>query len=268
MKTLGTSAFWILFLLITLGGLSYLGVWSIFNNSVQGIAISFIFFAMIVFGILFSKFEIFDSGTWSQNALSFTIGFWLWAILAGGTTKSVLALTQNDLFASISSQLPQFLEFVMNAFVIPVAEEMFWIIGIPYALIALFDLLGKKYDLFSNKWLQLLLIIIIGGVTFASFHVGKSFLLFLLSAFLFRTIMIVGVIGDSTLDVIPFISLLPAFAVGSHIGNNFSSYGLVNGTSLLFGGNIFIALIISGIFVALFYSGIRQLLSMFGVVRA
>ncbi len=229
---LGGSAFWILVILVSLVGLSYLGVWSYHNNSVKGLAISVIFFGMILTGIIFSKFEIFNSGSWEQNCTSFMIAFVIWVFL-GGSDKSILSLTQNNLFASISSDLPRFLDFTLTAFVIPVSEELLWLIGIPFAIMAIMDLMGIQWKFMKNIWLQIGVISIVSGITFALFHVGKLFIAFLVAAFIFRTVQIVLTYGDIKANIFPWIALVSSFGLGAHIGNNWGDYGFSEGMNVL-----------------------------------
>ena len=236
---IGGSIFWIGALLVSLAGLILLSIWSFQNNSVKGIAISFIFFAMITSGIIFSKFEIFNSGTWSENSLSFMLGLVLYLFI-GGAGKSVLAVSQNNLFSSISSELPQFLEMIMNNFVIPISEETFWMIGIPFAIIGMMNIIGKskKASFAKNTFFQMFVVILVSGASFAAFHVGKYLMGFLVAAFIFRMLMVLTVVGDQKFDWLPFIRVVPAFAVGAHIGNNWGDSGFVNGLQLLTSNNI------------------------------
>ena len=149
---IGGSIFWILFSLLSLVWLSYLAIWSYQNNSIKGVVISMIFFAMIISGIVLSRFEIFDLGTWKENAISFSAGFGLWAFINSSFgTQSILSVSQNYLFASISGELPQFIDVLMNGIVVPVAEEFFWMFAIPYAVISILNILEKRYSFFSSS---------------------------------------------------------------------------------------------------------------------
>ena len=258
---IGGSIFWVFIILVSLMGLSYLGIWAYQNDSVKGATISFIFFAMIITGIVLSKFEIFNIGTWSENCLSFTLGFGIW--MAFGLfmgTQSVLSVSQNQYFSAISSELPQLLDFLTTIFVIPISEELFWMIAIPFSLFTIFNLLGKKYPIFSNNILQIFLISIVSGVTFAAFHVGKLIINFLLAAYIFRTIMIVLVYGDQKYDIIKKINLVVAFSLGAHIGNNLINYGFVKGNLILFDNFAAVGWMIYLLFLVIFISGFNKLL--------
>ena len=224
---IGGSIFWILLILISLGGLAYLLIWSFFNDSVKGVVVATIFITLITSGILLSRLKVFDFHSWGDNALSFTLGFAVWAGIGSFFgQQSVLSVSQNYLLATIASDLPQLVEVVMNVFIVPIAEEIFWMIGIPFALITIMNQIGKKWEFFSNQWLQMFIIIVVASSTFAAFHVGKAFILFIIAAIIFRTIMIVMVYGDQNFDILKSINLVTGFAVGAHIANNMINYGV------------------------------------------
>lgn len=259
---IGGSAFWVLIILISILGLSFLGIWSYQNNSVKGAIISFIFFAMIVTGIVLSKFEIFNLGTWGENSLSFTIGFLIWlfiGIFFG--TQSILSVSENALFAAIAGELPQLTEFLMNAFVIPISEELFWMVAIPFSIITIMNITAKNKTLsfFENSWFQIFVIVLVSGITFAAFHVGKLFVAFLIAAFLFRASMVVLVYGDMKLDILKPIRLIVSFALGAHIGNNLINYGLRKSWILLTTNFWAIGWIVFALFFIIFLSAINQI---------
>ena len=194
-----------------------------------------IFFVMIISGILFSKFEIFNIGTWKENSVSFTIGFALWSIISGlFGTQSILSVTKNHLFATIAGELPQFIDVLMNGIVVPISEEIFWMFAIPYGVLSILNVLKKKYEVFNNETLQIIIVAIISASTFAIFHVGKSALtMFLISAVLFRSIMIILVFGDRKLDLIKKFNLVASFSVGAHIANNLFQGGITTANIVL-----------------------------------
>lgn len=260
----GGVIFWLSILLLSLGGALYLAIWAFFAENSPVSIISQIFLIMMLIGIvsvilavMFKGIDFISSGTFSENALSFTLGFIIWSSIvsfAGGSQNSILSVGQNNLFASIASQLPQSIEFLFNTFIIPVAEESFWIIAIPFVVILIMDYIGNSFSIAKNPVIQIITVAVIGGLTFAVFHVGKLFLAFIIAAIIFRSLIVVGVYGDLKLDIIPGIKLLPAFAVGAHIGNNWADYGLLNGIGMLnanfftYGWIIYSALLIILIF--------------------
>lgn len=261
------SIFWIVAYLVSLGGLIWIAIWAFFNNSVTGVVIAFIFFMMLVSSFVLSKRTLFQTGTWKQNATSFTLGFIIWMFI-GGFKQSVLSVAQNNLFSTIAGELPQFLEFVMNTFVIPIAEESLWIIALPDVLHFLFDQIGgavRSLSFLKNKIVQLIAIAAIAATSFALFHVGNiGFAAFLIAAIVFRSIMIFFVVGDQSLNTIPIITVVPAFAVGAHIGNNLAQYGVGKGLTLIM-QNLQIGWLIIGLFIIIFLSAIDNFIGLFSV---
>lgn len=240
-------------------------MWSFHNESIRGAVIASLFIGMILTGIVFALFNYgtksFDFGDWGENSLSFALGFILWLFIAA-SPQNILSITQNSLFSSISTELPRFTEFILGSLVIPIAEEIFWMIGIPFAIIGTMNIIGKKYKIASNVWLQLLIITIITGVTFAIFHVGKYLILFLIAAFIFRTIMVWTVIADQEINWLKPLKLVPSFTVGAHIANNWSAFGLLNGFQILIENGI-VGWLIIGFLVLIFISATVKLIGMF-----
>ena len=257
---IGGSIFWILMVLLSLSGLAYLLIWSFHNDSVRGVVISVIFTTLIIAGILLSRMKIFDFYSWGDNALSFTLGFFAWLGLGRlFGTQSILSVSENHLFAAIAADLPQLVEVILNVFIIPIAEEIFWMIGIPFALISVMNELGKKYPLWKNLYLQMFVIIVVASVTFAIFHVGKMFIGFMIAAIVFRTIMIVLIYGEHKFDIIKGINLVVGFAIGAHIANNMISTGIQK-TYLVLQTNTTVFIIVLVFFGVLFLSALNTIL--------
>jgi hypothetical protein len=258
--SIGGSIFWILMVLISLTGLSYLLVWSFHNDSVKGVVVSVVFVTLIISGILLSRLKIFDYASWGDNTLSFSIGFFIWfAVGKFFGPQSILSISQNYLFASIASDLPQLIEIIMNVFIIPISEEIFWMFGIPFSLITIMTVIGEKYSLWKNLYLQMFVVIVVASVTFAIFHVGKFFISFIIAAMLFRTIMIVLVYGDYNFNILKGVNLVAAFAVGAHIANNLIDVG-IGKTWLVLSTNIPVLLMIVVFFGIIFLSAIDRIL--------
>jgi len=237
------SVLWISFILLSISGLFYLGLWSVQNDSIIALAISVLFAIAILFGIVISKFEVLKSELdFTKSCASFTMGFFLYVIIGGlikvSQGKSFLysvfskfSLQENFLFSTLSGDLPIFWDRFVNTFTIPVAEELFWMIGLPIGIIWTMNILSKtgRLSFLANKFLQLMVILLIAGVTFAIFHVGNAgFIAFLIGSFIFRSILILFVYGDSLLDIFPFMDVLTTFALGAHIANNIMAKGLMN----------------------------------------
>ena len=265
---LGSSAFFILMIFVALGSLAYLGIWSYqpTNNSIRGVIIFTIFFSLIISAILFSKFQIFNEGSWKLNCTNFFWGFVIW--LGAGSffgTKSILSLSANNMYASIAGELPQMLEFLTNSFIIPIAEELFWMVTIPYAVISMLNLIsrgsimGLSLEFFENKWFQIIVVAIISASTFAAFHVGKLFIGFIIAAIIFRAIQIILLFGDEAFDIIPFLKVTIAFNIGAHIGNNFVNFGILKGWAILTSNLMPVGLIVIILFVAILGTGLSTI---------
>lgn len=265
---IGSSAFWLLLIPLSIVGLVYLGIWSFFNESLQGFIISTLFLFMIITGIIFSKNNIFNEGDWGVNCFSFTLGFTIYSLLAWYFgSQSLFSIGENYLLQSITSDIPQVAEFLTTVFTTPLAEEMFWMIVIANTIILTMTAFGKNKNLqfLNNKFFQIFMIIIIGGVTFAIFHVGKLVITFFIAAFIFRMLQIIFVWGDKYFDIVKGVSIGLAFSVGSHIGNNFANYGFGRGINILNQYFLQFGWIIYGLGIVIFLSGINYLLERLGI---
>ena len=261
--SIGGSAFWILLSLIAVSTLVFLLIWSFHNNSVKGVVVGLIFISMIFASILFSRLKVFDMAGWGDNTLSMTAGFGIFALT--GTifgNQSVISVPQNFLFSTLASELPQMIEFTMNVFLIPIAEEMFWIVGLPFALFSVLRIFGKSINFFNNKVFQIFVVSTISSLSFAFFHVGKLFIAFIVSAIIFRTLMIVLVYAEHEFNILKGVNLVAGFAVGAHIANNMNSVGFTQ-SWLIIQSNFFPAgMIIIMIAIIFFGSGIERLISL------
>jgi hypothetical protein len=226
-KSIGGSVFWILLVLISIMAFSLLGFYGFTEDNVRIISIAVMYAIMILFSIAFSYKQIFDLGSWTGNVVSFSLGFFIW-ILAGlfFGNQSFITLSTNHLLEGVIGNLPQFIELLLNVILVPIAEELFWMFGLTFGLFTILNVMGKSNKIFKNPVLQISVIAIIGGVTFAIFHVGKLFLAFLIGAFIFRAVMVVFVYGEQKFDWLKRITLLPSFAVGAHIANNMVQTGI------------------------------------------
>jgi len=257
---IGGSIFWISMILISLVGLMYLLIWSFHNNSVKGAVVSLIFFGMIVSGILLSRLKVFDMASWGDNSLSFTFGFFVWTVFGKLFGKqSVLSVTQNHLLATIAAELPQFIEFIFDNFIIPISEELFWMIGIPFALLSIMRQVGKKWSLFENEIFQIVILVLVGAASFAVFHVGKAHIAFMIGAILFRTIMIVLIYGEYQFDLLKGVNLVAGFSVGAHIANNLTDTGFAKAWIILKSEWV-VAVIILAFFAIIFLSALERIL--------
>lgn len=244
----GGSVFWFTLILLSFGGLLALELWSYFNTSLIGIILTIIFLSFVVLGMILSEGKIFNSGGWSRNSLSFVLGFILYASFVAVSKTgnySVLSVSQNTLFSTISGDLPIGLEFLLNSFIIPICEEVFFLFGVSYIIIKICVLISQSTEssqssfgrsmskIIGNGWLQIALACIISGLTFAYFHMGRDEAVFIMAAIFFRTIATVAIFGDIRYDIIPYLSIGYGFSIGMHIGNNWANFGLAKGLGVI-----------------------------------
>jgi hypothetical protein len=244
LDTVPVSVFWYVVSGIFGSGMIYILLWSIqpVNNNLPAAIISIIFLLMFLLGIILSKLEILKNGTLAGNSLALWLGVLSWSAVrylmdvAYQNSGKLFSLTANATFFSTSLQtLPLFLQFIFNVIVAPIAEEMLWIVAIPYIVISIGDYFAKnkKYSFMGNRTVQVLIMVLIATPTFALFHIGNlaitSFLIFVA---LFRTILLITVYLPSGTRNWAF-TILPAFAIGAHITNNFIEFGVTNGLNVM-----------------------------------
>lgn len=255
---IGSSIFWILISLIVFSGMIFLSVWAYQNNSVQGAMLALMFSIMNIFAIIFTRFKIFNIGTWSENSLSFTLGFTIWGLVGAirGNLLSVITTPTNQFFSTVAGEMPQLLDYLMTVFVIPFSEEMFWILGLPVALFTIMDVIAKKWSPAKNPFFQMAIIILVSGISFATFHIGKLVWAFLISAFTFRAVLLTVVWSDMRYDVIKGLAIVASFGFGAHVANNMFEWGFRQGLTLLITNFWTIGWIIFVLFGVIFLSGI------------
>jgi hypothetical protein len=145
--------------------------------------------------------------------------------------------------------------------VIPLAEETLWIFAMPVVLFFLLEKVGTKYKFLNNKIIQLLIIVAITSITFFVFHVGKMNWIFILPAISFRALTVLFVYGDQKLDIFKKLDVVPAFAVGCHIGNNMATEGV--GKVLAVYSTSIVGFMVIGFFVLIFGSALNYILGFF-----
>jgi len=231
------SIFQLLSLLLVFLGtiLTLLTGW--FQDNLGMIVISVIFAFMTLIALAVSRGEILSAGNWESNTVSFTIAFTLWALVgssSGSTAGSVFAVGENTLYSTLSGQVPLIVDFLFQSFIIPYAEEYLWMVAIPYFTYGIMIGLDKSTGYKTSNATKLLATGLVSAVTFALFHIQNlNIISFLLGAMVFRTIMVIAVIGDQTNNWIPFLDVMPAFAFGAHIANNWAAFGLTRGLNLM-----------------------------------
>jgi hypothetical protein len=230
------NIFWILFILLALGTFVFYTITAYQTENLRLFIVSALFAIMILSGIILSRLEAFNGSTWREATLAFTIGFIVWGFIGGGffSQQSVLTITENTLFATISGELPLVVDFTFNTFLVPISEEIFWFFGLTYALWSIVKIIGKKYSFFDNAWVQMLIVLPILAVSFALFHVGQAGVsIFIISAIIFRLFVSAIVIGDQIFNWFDKINIGVAFALGVHISNNWFAYGFRRGITVM-----------------------------------
>jgi len=259
---IGGSVFWIMLVLLGLMSLIFLLIWSFFNNSIQGATVSLIFTVMIISGVLLSRLKVFDLASWGANTFSFTLGFFLY-IFIGSIFGQQSIIGQNYLFATLSTTLPQIIDLTVNTFLVPIAEELVWMIGLPFALITVMNEIGKRWSIWKQGWLQITILIIIGGSTFAIFHQGKLLESFVIASIVFRSTLLFLVYGEQKYNIIKGVNLVAAFSVGAHIANNLVYRG-IDTVWLLITNNFWpVGMLIVVFFGVIFISAIENIISWF-----
>lgn len=233
---IGSSTFWAIMVSIGLASLVLLGVWSYHNDSILGLALVIIFGLMTITGIIFSGFEVFSESSWGDSVTSFLAGFSIYMLITSSFRNgaySLLSITPNNLLSSVIGEMPRYLSFIMNAILIPISEEIFWMFGVNFLSFSILRNIAKKQKWLDNFWLQLTITSLISGISFATFHVGKSSPVFILAAILFRATMAYLVFGDQKFDIIPYFTITTAFALGAHQGNNWGNFGWMSGWEIV-----------------------------------
>lgn len=236
----GGQAFWIGWLLVALIPLAWLSNWGYQNGSLAAFAISVIFLLLIIITLalkLFTKLwqpnESEDGSTktttFSQQSLSAVLGglFGILIIkLSQWTTFSLLALPRQEVLAALGGNLPLFWNKFVNVIGASFAEEMFFLVALPFLIFMILEWVGSVFSPAKNPWFQILVVSVIVGPLFAWFHVGSAGVVaFLIAAAIFRIVNIVFVHGDRLLNIVPFASLTISFSFFMHMFNNIWALG-------------------------------------------
>ena len=228
-ENLGALVFWLVLVATAIVPLLWLQVWSYQSGNMKGFIVGnlFVGFIVMTFALDFQKRLYPSRSTFTQNCFSFAIGIGVGSLLGflssigQQSIFSLFTVSQQYLLSEITSQLPLFWATFANTFGAPVAEELLFLISIPTILFIILEFASKKIEVLKNALIQ---IAIVGGVVgplFAFFHVGNIALVgFIISAIFFRVLVIGIVHGEEKADILPAISIIPAFGVGYHIANN------------------------------------------------
>lgn len=257
------SVFWIVMISLAMTGLIYLGIWAYIESNLKAGMSSLIYSIMILFSIVITRFAIFENpGSWGKNCFWLTIGMLFYIVLLNlGDFASNLAMTDTYLLSTLYPEMPMMLNTTLKTLIVPIAEESLWILAMPVVLFYLLDMIGNKYPVLKNKVLQLLIITAITSTTFFIFHVGNVNLMFALPAIAFRTLTVLFIYGDQKLDIFKTLDVVPAFAIGAHIGNNLVVEGIEKTIAVY--STSFVGFLVMGFFVLIFLSALNYVLGFF-----
>lgn len=257
------SVFWIVMISLAMIGLIYLGIWAYIESNLKAGMTALIYSIMILFSVVITRFSIFsEPGSWGKNCFWVSAGILLYIFLLNiGDFASSFAMTDTYLLSTLYPEMPMMLNTVLKTLIVPIAEEALWILAMPVVLFYILDMIGNKYKLFKNKLLQLLIIVAITSVTFFLFHVGNVRLAFALPAISFRTLTVLFVYGDQKLNVFKMLDVIPAFAIGCHIGNNLVVEGIQK-TIAVYSTSV-VGYLVMGFFVLIILSAINYIVGFF-----
>lgn len=239
--------------MLTIGGIIWFGLYTgLILNSLFGVFLTLILSLMLIVGYYSSaKVDLVQDSSYALNSVSFILGLIIFLVIGSlGGAQSVFSLPTNQLYSTIAGELPQELDFLVNSIVIPHAEEIFWNLGILGTTFYVLQYAGRRNKLFANPFVQIFILVLIGGTTFAVFHVLKLVTAFLIAAFIFRSIATVLVYGDGKYNWIPYLQVTFAFAIGMHVGNNWGDYGFLAGLQILFSNFVTFGWIVLGVIVS------------------
>lgn len=231
-------------------GLSYIALWGFFNHSIQAGFITIIFGFLLLISLFVALLVLISNGVkqgikkdfsinraWRRPCLSFLVFFLIQSLIiyfsGKGGDLSFVTLQKNRLFSLFSTQVPLVADFFINVIMVPIIEELFFLFAIPQIIFMTLNRLSKKWSFMCNKIFQLFVAILVSSILFALFHVGKQEVMFIISAIVIRTIIIILFWGDLFLNFIWFAEILASGMVGIHIGNNWGIYGFINGILIL-----------------------------------
>jgi hypothetical protein len=271
------SIFWLSLIAFSVFSFIYLGIKSVtVTNSILGVGVAVLFLSIIFFSMIFVGSSVLQNEKdITHSVLGFFAGFGLMAFIINFKNIfqfSILNVfsvnSKQGLMALLSTQLTPAEDFRLNVINVPVAEELLWLITIPILVIFIMNITAKakRLEFFENKWFQLLMVCLVSGLSFAFFHVGqltggydKYVVGFLVSAFVFRTVLLLLYVGDGEDNIIKWADVTASFALGIHIANNWLYEGFIKGFQLLtqdFWGILFLTML-----------GIYTLIAVIGIVR-
>lgn len=247
--------------------LFYLMIWSYHEGTLKPFIISTIFICFILFSFIFDLYKnLYPSGaSFTKNAFSWSLGGFLGYLFGwlGSQGASMFAMPKQSLLSQISGELPPFWDSVVNIKGAAVSEELLFIIAIPTMIIFGLRLLSRRFEFFDNPWVETTLVMIIITPLFYWFHVGKlAITSFITAVIAFRLITVSFTWGEKQGNLLPFVSILPAFAFGFHEFNNIASQGgfVEYASTLIYKGPHFFGVAILVVYVILFMAAAEYVL--------
>lgn len=247
------AIFWGFMIFLATIPMLYLYLQGHFANNETAKSVATAMILMTLSGIVLSAGKVFFTEKhFLASAQAFLIGFVSWGSIAsfGGEEASILVMKPWTVFSTVGLEnLPgqevantglKFWEWYVPNVINPISEEILWGVGLPVFLVMMMDGIAKEgakgirnpwvsqiLRSFQNPLAQLVVLVTVLPITFAAFHVGmQASMLFLVSAITFRGILTVLWFGDLQWEIVPFLLIVPAFLVGSHMGNNWGATGI------------------------------------------
>lgn len=238
---------------------------------ISSIFLFFLFMVFITAIIFVSAFKTSSSNpvsfwnfSWRLPSLMFITFFVIQIVITtvsrGRAGLSFLTIPRNSLLATFSGNLSILVDFFMNVFMAPFVEELVWIFFIVVVVMYLLSLIGRvpSFSFLSVRLVQIIVATIVSAGTFAGFHVyQQDNISFIVSAIIFRSVTILLFWGDELFNVFKFANVMMAATIGLHVGNNWGTYGFVNGLNILMSG--LWGWLLIGLFVFMIFSAVNML---------
>jgi len=233
----GAVVWWMIVLGLTLISLMYLMVWGYQNSNMKAVIVALIFVLFIVIPITFEMFKFLVPGrsSFGGTALSYVIGLvvssFIGVMSVTRPTESVFSLftvQKQYLLSEISAQLPLFWSKFTDIWGASTGEELIFLITLPVILFGMLTFIANSSRLtfLKNAWVQIIIVMLIDAPLFYYFHVGNvGIITFMIAAIIFRCVILGIVWGDMKEDLVPYLLIGPAFAIGLHQGNNIMTTG-------------------------------------------
>lgn len=228
--------FWAMCIIFSFVGLAYMIGLGITTHNAQMTLIALMFGTMLTFSLVISNFiskDTFFKETYSFTKVttSFLIGFVSWFAFATISTASkqsifsTFTISNQNLLASVSSQMPPIWGWFINCVSAPIVEEAFFLIALPSMLFYIIFQIKEEFP----PIVALLIVLPMAAISFRIFHTGQSgavLSVFGIAAIIFRSIQIfLRYSGSKAFDFIP-LPVCASFAVGAHMANNMVSSGI------------------------------------------